>query len=135
MSSFDESLSDELFNDSRFSYRVLFVPKTANRKGQADKVIEFIPSDSEVAKNMNKDYVVLKDREKQKYLPSEIWKKMQEKGYTDFGVSQHTQLWKKMDAKNSGKGFGVKIAKTWYWYETWLAYVEEYCQKHFGKLD
>ena len=135
VSSFDESLSDELFNDSRFSYRVLFVPKTANRKGQADKVIEFIPSDSEVAKNMNKDYVVLKDREKQKYLPSEIWKKMQEKGYTDFGVSQHTQLWKKMDAKNSGKGFGVKIAKTWYWYETWLAYVEEYCQKHFGKLD
>lgn len=134
ISAFDEGLSENQFNDSRFSYRVLFVPKTVNRKGQADKVVEFIPADSEVAKNMNKDYVIVKDREKQKYLPSEIWKRMQEKGYTKFGVHQHTQFWKKEDAKNSGKGFGVKIAKTWYWYETWLVHVEEYCQKNSVKF-
>ena len=30
---YDDTLSEKDFNDSRFSYRVLFVPKTANRKG------------------------------------------------------------------------------------------------------
>src|SRR5690606_31673448 len=36
---FDDNLSDEDFNDIKYSYRVLYVPKSANRKGQADKVI------------------------------------------------------------------------------------------------
>lgn len=34
--------------------------KTANRKGQADKVIEFIKADSELAKDVNKHYAVVK---------------------------------------------------------------------------
>ncbi len=63
---FDQDLTDETYNDSRFSYRVLFVPKIANRKGQADKVIEFIPPDSDVAKGLNEGYVLLRDKEKQR---------------------------------------------------------------------
>ena len=35
---FDQGLSDKEFSNPRFAYRVLFVAKTANRKGQADKV-------------------------------------------------------------------------------------------------
>jgi len=34
---FDGALSAKEFNSTRFAYRVLFVPKTANRKGQADR--------------------------------------------------------------------------------------------------
>ena len=62
---FDEELSEELYNDIRFSYRVLYVPKSANRKGQADKVIEFIPADSPEAKGLNKEYVLIKEKEPQ----------------------------------------------------------------------
>lgn len=37
------------------------MPKTANRKGQADKVIEFIKADSDLAKDVNKHYAVVKE--------------------------------------------------------------------------
>lgn len=77
---FDQDLSENDFNDSRFSYRVLFVPKTVNRKGQADKVIEFIPADSEIAKGMNKEYVLVKEKEKMKYSAGDIWRKIQKEG-------------------------------------------------------
>ena len=45
----------------RFAYRVLFVAKTANRKGQADEVIEFVKAGSALAKNVNKKYAIIKE--------------------------------------------------------------------------
>ena len=130
---FDQDLSDNDFNDSRFSYRVLFVPKTANRKGQADKVIEFIPADSEIAKGMNKEYVVFKDREKTKYSPSDIWKKMQAENYKKFGSHQHIKLWQSENAKDPSKGFGTFVVKTWYWYDSWLSFVRKHCEENKAK--
>ena len=130
---FDQDLADEEFNDSRFSYRVLFVPKTVNRKGQADKVIEFIPADSEIAKGMNREYVIVKEKEKQKYLAGGIWRKMQDEGFKKFGVSQHTRLWQTENAKDISKGYGAMVVKTWYWYDSWLAYVRKYCEKNKTK--
>lgn len=126
----DALLDEKIFNDSRFSYRVLFVPKTANRKGQADKVIEFVPPDSEIAKGLSKEYWAIKDREKPKYLPSKIIKEMQKLGYKKFKTHQHAQLWKNEDAKNPAKGYGVLIEKTWYWYESWFAFVKGHCERH-----
>lgn len=127
---FDVSLDDTIFNDSRFAYRVLFVPKTANRKGQADKVIEFVPSDSEIAKGLSKEYWATKDREKPKYLPTKIIEEIQKLGYIKFQMHQHTQLWKNEDMKNPAKGYGVQIEKTWHWYENWFEFVKNYCQKN-----
>jgi hypothetical protein len=129
INNFDNSVSDDEFNSSQFSYRVLFVPKIANRKGQADKVIEFIPANTPEAAGLNKQYVLIKDREKPKYLPMQVVNKMKEKGYTKFTIHYHTEFWKKINAKDEAKGFGVKIANTWYWYEKWLLEVEEYCKK------
>ncbi len=130
---FDSNLLDAEFNDSRFSYRVLFVPKTVNRKGQADKVIEFIPADSEIAKGMNKEYVLVKEKEKTKYSPSGIWKKMQAEGYKKFGVHLHTKLWQSENAKDPIKGYGVEVVKTWYWYDTWLSFVRRHCEQNKAK--
>jgi len=127
---FDKELPDNDFNDSRFSYRVLFVPKTANRKGQADKVIEFIPADSEIAKGMNKEYVLVKEKEKKKYSASEIWKKMNEEGFKKFGVYQHTTLWQSRNAKDESRGYGAMVVKTWYWYDSWLEFVRKHCQEN-----
>jgi len=127
---FDKELPDNDFNDSRFSYRVLFVPKTANRKGQADKVIEFIPADSEIAKGMNKEYVLVKEKEKKKYSAGEIWKKMNEEGFKKFGVYQHTTLWQSRNAKDESRGYGAMVVKTWYWYDSWLEFVRKHCQEN-----
>jgi hypothetical protein len=43
-------------------------------------------------------------------------------------MHHHTQLWKQLDGKNRGKGFGADIAGTWYWYDTWVAEVEKHCE-------
>jgi hypothetical protein len=125
---FDETLTDDEFNDIKFSYRVLYVPKSANRKGQADKVIEFIPANSPEAEGLNKEYILVKEKERKKYLPGDIFGAMQKKGFKSFNAHQHTLLWKLKDAKNPQKALGTQVAKTWYWYEDWMEEVEKHCK-------
>jgi len=126
--SFESELSDADYNSPRFAYRVIFVPKMANRKGQADEVIEFVKADSPLAQEINKAYAVIKETEKPKYLPGEIVKLMRQEGYTWFNIASHTDLWKTSDAKNPAKGYGTQVSKTWYWYDSWIERVREYCQ-------
>ncbi len=124
---FDEELSDSEYNDIKYSYRILYVPKSVNNKGQADKVIEFIPANSPEAQGLNKEYVLVKEKEKKKYLPGEICKIMQEKGYIKFNSYQHTLLWREKDGKNPKNNYGTQVATTWYWYDNWLKEVEKCC--------
>lgn len=123
---FDSQLTQAEYNDIKFSYRVLYVPKAANRKGQADKVVEFIPANSPEAEKLNTEYVLLKERKK--YLPSQVWKLMQKKGFTNFGQYQHTQLWQAEDAKAANNDFGVQVVNKWYWYQKWVDKVEIHCK-------
>lgn len=101
-----------------------------NKKGQADKVIEFIPADSPEANGLNKEYIYIKDREKPKFSPGDVVSRMKQKGFNKFSIYQHFLLWKKFDAKTPSNGFGVMVSKTWYWYESWLGYVGKYCEQH-----
>lgn len=134
INAFDDGVSDDEFNNPQYSYRVLYVPKTANTKGQADRVIEFIKADSPEAAGLNKEYQIIRDREKPKHLPTEIVNMMKEKGYKGFGMHQHSQLWKALDGKNEAKGFGVWVANAWYWYDNWIKEVEKYCNEHRDEL-
>ena len=127
---FESDLTDEELKSQRYAYRVVFVPINANRRGQADQVIEFIKSDSPLADNLNKSYAVIKETEKRKYLPKDIVKIMQEEGFLKFSINKHTDLWKARDAKNAKYPYGVNVAGTWYWYDTWLDQVREHCIKH-----
>ena len=129
---FDKSLSEDQFNSERFSYRLIFTKKLVNHPGQADRVIEFLDPDSELAEQMNKQYVVLKETEHPKYLPGDIVRLMEEQGYNKFRMYDHTQLWKSREAKNPGKGYGVQIGKTWYWYEVWVREVRKHCKENQG---
>src|SRR3989339_449487 len=130
---FDENLPEKEFNDSKFSYRVLFVPKTVNRKGQADRVIEFVDPKSPMTQGLSKVYWATKDREKPKHLPSKIVREMQELGYKNFKQYQHTKLWQKVNGKNPAKGYGVQIEKTWYCNDSWFEYVKNHCEKNKTK--
>lgn len=131
---FDKTLSDSEYSSPKYAYRILFVPKTANRKGQADKVVEFVKANSELAKKVNADYAVIKETEKEKFLPKRIVELAQDKGFGKFNMYEFTGLWKKEDAKNPEKHFGVLVAgKTWYWYQPWLDFVLKYCEEQ-GEL-
>lgn len=125
---FDKTLSDAEYNNEAYSYRLFFSKKLVNRQGQADRVIEFIDPDSELAKTIDRDYWVKKEVEKPKFLPKDIVKQMREKGFNGFRLHDHTQFWQEHNAKQPGKGYGVKISNTWYWYENWLLVVEKHCE-------
>jgi hypothetical protein len=124
---FESNLSLDAFNNPRFAYRVLFVAKTANRKGQADQVIEFVPPNSEFGKDVNASYTLIKETERKKYLPSHVLEIMAKEGFGLFKYNDHTNLWKSEDAKNPEKGYGTFVQKQWYWYEKWIERVKEYC--------
>ena len=127
---FEDKLHDEEIKNIHYAYRVCFVPLTANRAKQADKVIEFIKADDPMAEKFNKDYLVLKETEKEKFLPKQIVGLMNNKGYTKFNFYQHTKLWKKKDAKNPKFNYGHEVRNQWYWYSNWLKIVEEYCEQN-----
>lgn len=130
---FDGALTETEFNSERYSYRLLFTKKTANRVNQADKVIEFLDPTSELAQQIDKEYWVKKEVEKPKHLPKQICQKMQADGYSRFKIHQHTTLWKSMDAKNPAKGYGVQLINGWYWYDSWVEFVRQHCQENADK--
>ena len=126
---FDAELSDEDIGSPYFRRRFLFVPVTVNKKAQADTMIEFVPFDSELAKSINDNYqqIMLKEVEKQKYLPKEIVELMKSEGYENFTNQAHIELWKKLDGRNPGKGFGYELGGRWFWYDRWVEEVRKHC--------
>ncbi|MGL4502061.1 MAG: DUF3644 domain-containing protein [Planktothrix sp.] len=130
---FDGKLSEDEYNSPKYAYRVIFIAKLTNHKGQADRVIEFIKADDPLAQNINATYTVIKDTEKKKFLPKDIVEQMNNKGFTKFKIQHHTDLWKTSKARDPNKNFGVRISKTWYWYELWLKEVERHCEQNKDK--
>ena len=99
------------------------------KKAQSDEIVEFVPFNSTMGKAVNDAHqqILLKEVERPKYLPSEIVKLMKQEGYVRFKTHHHSQFWKKMDGKNPGKGYGVQVARTWYWYKRWVDEVRTHC--------
>src|SRR3990172_776434 len=114
------------FKCARFSrrftgYRLIFKKKTVNRPGQADKVIEFIDPNSELAKTIDKEYWVKKEVERPKYLATQVVEEVKKAGFSKFRRQpKHLRMWKAEDAKNPARGYGTLVAGTWYWYESWV---------------
>lgn len=131
---FEGNLTDEQFNSQKFAYRVLFVAKTANHKGQADEAIEFVKADSELAKKVNQKYAIIKETERHKLRPKTIVDTMKKEGFTKFNMHHHTLLWQAKDAKNPAKGLGTSVDGSWFWYESWLDQVREHCNANAGQF-
>ena len=130
MMQFDSEVPSEDYEHPHFSHRLLFVRKLTSKRAQADRAIEFIGADSDLAGKIDKEYWVQKEVERPKYLPSQIVASMREEGYPGFGMHQHTLLWQSRDAKNPGKGYGVQIANNWYWYDRWVNEVRKHCREN-----
>lgn len=127
ISEFEDNLSDDDASNPKYAYRVLFARLNAKRKNQADQVIEFLPSGTEGAENLNKTYTLIKEIEKKKYTATEVVQKMHEKGYLWFKTSKMTDFWK--NELGSRDQYGIRLNGNWLWYENWLPVIEEYCKK------
>jgi hypothetical protein len=95
----------------------------AKRKGQADQVIEFLNPESELAKNISKEYWVKQETEKPKLSATQVIERVREAGFFQFGMHQHTLFWRKHGAKNPSKGFGTMVVKSWCWYAHWPSFI------------
>jgi len=125
---FDASISDEIFASQAYAVRLLFTKKTANRKGQADRVLEFVEPGTGLAEAIEKEYWVLKEMERPKLLARQVLSRIKDLGYPRFGIQHHTRLWQRLDAKNPAHGYCVQLGGIWFWYERWVARIEEECR-------
>lgn len=104
-----------------------------NNKRKADSVIEFIKVTDAQAEDI-KNTIMIKETEKNKYLPKQVVDIIQAKGYKSFTIQTHTNLWKNNGDSLKISKYGHIIAgKQWYWYDTWVKYVEEWCEKNLNK--
>lgn len=125
---FDGALTHEEYNSPRYSYRLLFKRKLVNRPGQADRVVEFIDPNSDLAKRIDKEYWVKKEVERPKFRAKDVVATVRQ-GFPRFRISpEHVQMWKAEDAKNPGKGYGVDVQGAWYWYQSWIDRCIELCK-------
>ena len=83
----------------------------------------FLDPKSELAKTISKEYWIKEEREKPKFSATQVIKRVQEAGNKGFGMHQHTLFWKEHDGKNTSKGYGTMVVKTWYWYENWIEFI------------
>lgn len=128
---FESVLADEEFQSPRYAYRVMYVAKTTNRRGQADSVVEFVHADSPLAREVNARYDVIRETEKPKYLPSQVVEIMHAEGFPRFSINDHTNLWKSENARRDGNGLGTTVAgKVWHWYGSWVDRVRVHCREH-----
>lgn len=123
MDNFHNTLTEEEQADPRFRFRVAFVPKVTGKASNADHAVEFIKAGSAEAAAVEK--VLLKEVERPKYLPSQIVTRVRAAGYPGFGMHDHTILARQLEARDPGKGYGVAVANTWYWYDSWFEKVLE----------
>ena len=97
--------------------------------GQADKVIEFIDPNSELAKQIDKEYWIKKEVERPKFRAKDVVAAVRQAGFSHFRINpEHVRLWKSEDAKAPEKGFGVNIQGMWYWYQSWIERCIELCK-------
>jgi hypothetical protein len=129
LAEFDGALTHEEYNSPRYSYRLLFKRKLVNRPGQADRVVEFIDPQSDLAKAIDKEYWIKKEVERPKFRPTDVVNAVRKAGFSKFRVTpEHSAMWKAEDAKNPAKGYGVDVQGMWYWYQSWIDRCLELCK-------
>ena len=98
---FRGGLTDHVFNDLGYSYRVFLVPKTANRENTADAAVEFIhidDADEEQRIQLDRLNVLIKDRQipianLDKKKPSEVVDAVSRSIPFVFNMHHHTLAW------------------------------------------
>lgn len=125
---FDGALTHDEYNSPKYSYRLIFKQKLVNRPGQADRVVEFIDPNSELAKTIDKEYWVRKEIERPKFRPTDVVNAVRAAGFSKFRVTpEHSSMWKQENAKFPAKGYGVEVQGAWYWYQSWVDRCIEMC--------
>lgn len=103
-------LSDDIFGNSQFCFRVYLIPKTGNHRSSSDTAIEFLkydPVHPEQFQEIEKDIALIKEKRVQVanqglLKPSDVCRRVQDKLEKPFNITFHSKAWKYYDVRQSG---------------------------------
>lgn len=129
INNFEDTLTEEQYRDPSYRYRVAFVPVVKQRSSAADSSIQFVKADSEDADEINR--ILLKEVDRNRFTDTQVVQLINQSNFPRFTQYHHTRLWKELDAKNPGKGFGRQgdYRNTWVWYDRWVERVMAHCEE------
>lgn len=125
---FEHGLDDEQMKDPAYRMSYGFVPMAAKKPGAADVAVQIVSPGTAEAGEIEK--IIFKEVNKNRYPPGKLVEKIQAAGFPKFSMHDHTQLWKKRDARKDGKGFGCPgdYKGSWVWFDRWVDEVVSHCE-------
>jgi hypothetical protein len=117
---FRNALSEEIYNDMHYSFKVFLVPKLKSHLNRGDLAMEFLHQ-NDIENNdydeMMKSITLIKEKTVQvanqgKYKPSKVCEIVTNKSKKEFKIHQHTNAWKYFDVRK--KGYQASGCKTQY---------------------
>jgi hypothetical protein len=124
---FEHGLTEDEMKDPAYRMTYGFVPMAAKKPGAADAAVLIVSPGGEEAGEIEK--IIFKEVNKTRYPPGKVVEKVQAAGFPKFGMHEHTQLWKQLDSKKEGKGFGCPgdYKGSWVWFDRWVDAVIAHC--------
>lgn len=105
------SLTDEIYQDPHYSFRVYLIPKIGNHQSSSDIAFEFVkydPLNPEDMRALEKQVTLIKERQVPvanagKYKPSQVALMVETQIGRPFSVYYHTKAWKMYGVRESGE--------------------------------
>jgi hypothetical protein len=125
---FEHGLTEEQMKDPAYRMSYGFVPVAAKKPGAADTAVQIISPGSVEADEIEK--IIFREVNKTRYTPGRVVQRVREAGFPKFRMHDHTMLWKELDARKDGKGFGCPgdYLGTWVWFDRWIDEVIAHCE-------
>ncbi|MET0748904.1 MAG: DUF3644 domain-containing protein [Rhizobium sp.] len=117
LDAFRKHLTEAEAADPQYRIRFAFLP-LVGKANSADVTLDVLKAGSEQASAIER--ILLKEVERPKFLPGQVVRKMQERGFKRFNMHDHNLLGSVLGAKQAGKGYGTEVAGKWHWYESWI---------------
>ncbi len=131
---FEAGMSYEQLNDQRYAISFDLVIRASNNANKADGIVTL--ADANSPESDQPKQIVLKRFSPETFKPKTIVKKMNDSGFSNFRMHEHTVLKKKFNPQHANKTgntsgkYGVWADNSWFYSESWLNKIKEYCQEH-----
>jgi hypothetical protein len=126
---FEAEMTKDEYRDPAYRYKVAFVPIVKSRESAADSAFEIVKRGSEMADEINS--VILKEVDRARYTATDIVNAMHGLGYSRFQMTDHTKLWKSLNARQPNLNYGRTgdYRDSWVWHDSWLNRVKAHCEE------